>query len=241
MRPLRFGDLKTAWRLVLSMKPWSYICLEIGLFSNNYSNHPRMCVLSTLCGNVDKDSPFDIYTCIYSCICTSYETFFEKCIRKATPAEIGIMRGHLAFIGICTIHQAHFRRSLGTMNNFSKSFVVSSCRMWPNWHSIRADGCRLLRENRAIVSVNRLSMHALSIPAIVILECIRNGFEVLIYFNNSHQNDKIHFSDSIGYWWQWWQVPSRYSHQLLIATAKLSSSKAESINMAWSQHDHESG
>ena len=28
---------------------------------NNYSNHPRMCVLSTLCGNVDKHSPFDIY------------------------------------------------------------------------------------------------------------------------------------------------------------------------------------
>ena len=30
-------------------------------FFNNYSNHPRMCVLSTLCGNVDKHSPFDIY------------------------------------------------------------------------------------------------------------------------------------------------------------------------------------
>ena len=27
-------------------------------FFNNYSNHPRMCVLSTLCGNVDKHSPF---------------------------------------------------------------------------------------------------------------------------------------------------------------------------------------
>ena len=30
-------------------------------FFNNYSNHPRMCVLSTLCGNVDKHSPFYIY------------------------------------------------------------------------------------------------------------------------------------------------------------------------------------
>ena len=34
-------------------------------FFNNYSNHPRMCVLSTLCGNVDKHSPFDIYIYIY--------------------------------------------------------------------------------------------------------------------------------------------------------------------------------
>ena len=34
-------------------------------FFNNYSNHPRMCVLSTLCGNVDKHSPFDIYISIY--------------------------------------------------------------------------------------------------------------------------------------------------------------------------------
>ena len=140
---------------------------------------------------------------------------FEKCIRKAAPAEIGLMREHLAFIGICTIYQAHFRRSLGTMINFSISFVVSSCRMWPNWHSIRADGHRLLRENRSTVSVNCLSMHPLSIPAVVILECIRNGwFEVLIYFNNSHQNDKINFSDSKGYWWKWWQVPSRYLHKL---------------------------
>ena len=55
----------TAWRLVLSMKPWSYIRLEFGLFFNNYSNHPRICVLSTLCGNVDKRSPFYIYICIF--------------------------------------------------------------------------------------------------------------------------------------------------------------------------------
>ena len=31
-----FCDLQTAWRLVLSMKPWSYIWLEFGLFFNNY-------------------------------------------------------------------------------------------------------------------------------------------------------------------------------------------------------------
>ena len=32
-------------------------------FFNNYSNHPhpRMCVLTNFCGNVDKHSPFDIY------------------------------------------------------------------------------------------------------------------------------------------------------------------------------------
>ena len=34
-------------------------------FFNNYSNHPRMCVLSTVCGNVDKHSPFHIYIYIY--------------------------------------------------------------------------------------------------------------------------------------------------------------------------------
>ena len=34
-------------------------------FFNNNSNHSRMCVLSTLCGNVDIHSPFDIYIYIY--------------------------------------------------------------------------------------------------------------------------------------------------------------------------------
>ena len=28
-----------------------------------------MCVLSTLCGNVEKHSPFDIYIYIYMCVC----------------------------------------------------------------------------------------------------------------------------------------------------------------------------
>ena len=59
---------------------WFTDCLTIGIihetmvvhmtwvwnFFNNYSNHPRMCVLSTLCGNVDKHSPFDIYIYIYA-------------------------------------------------------------------------------------------------------------------------------------------------------------------------------
>ena len=30
-------------------------------FFNNINIHPRMCVLSNICGNVDKHSPFDIY------------------------------------------------------------------------------------------------------------------------------------------------------------------------------------
>ena len=60
---------------------WFTDCLTIGIihetmvvhmtwvrtFFNNYSNHPRMCVLSTLCGNVDKHSPFDfIYIYIFN-------------------------------------------------------------------------------------------------------------------------------------------------------------------------------
>ena len=66
----------TSWRQPFCK---SVDCLTIGIihetmvvhmtwvwtFFNNYSNHPRMCVLSTLCGNVDKHSPFDIYIYIY--------------------------------------------------------------------------------------------------------------------------------------------------------------------------------
>ena len=39
-----------------------------------------MCVLSTLCGNVDKHSPFDIYIyiyiymCVCVCVCVDYMT-----------------------------------------------------------------------------------------------------------------------------------------------------------------------
>ena len=91
MRPLRHGGSHfTKW-----LPPWRkgrisclwiksvFDCLTIGIihetmvvhmtwvwtFFNNYSNHPRMCVLSTLCGNVDKHSPFDIYIYIYICVC----------------------------------------------------------------------------------------------------------------------------------------------------------------------------
>ena len=47
--------------------PWNHgRTYDLSLdFFNNYSNHPRMCVLSTLCGNVDKHCPFDIYIYIY--------------------------------------------------------------------------------------------------------------------------------------------------------------------------------
>ena len=41
------------------------------------SNHPRMFVLSTLCGNVDKHNPFDIYVCVWEkkgvCACLERE------------------------------------------------------------------------------------------------------------------------------------------------------------------------
>ena len=67
--PWRKGRISCLW--IKSV----FDCLTIGIihetmvvhmtwvwtFFNNYSNHPRMCVLSTLCGNVDKHSPFDIY------------------------------------------------------------------------------------------------------------------------------------------------------------------------------------
>ena len=39
-----------------------------------WQNHPRMCVLSTLCGNVDKHSPFDWYIYIYiTWTCCAYK------------------------------------------------------------------------------------------------------------------------------------------------------------------------
>ena len=79
--PWRMGRITCLW--VKSV----FDCLTIGIihetmvvhmtwvwtFFNNYSNHLRMCVLSTLCGNDDKHSPFDIYiyicVCIYMCVC----------------------------------------------------------------------------------------------------------------------------------------------------------------------------
>ena len=60
-----YCDWQTTWRLVLH--PWNHgrtNDLSLDIF-NNDSNHPRMCVLSTFCGNVDKHSPFDIYIYIY--------------------------------------------------------------------------------------------------------------------------------------------------------------------------------
>ena len=91
MRPLRHRGSHFAKNFTKWLPPWRkgrisclwiksvFDCLTIGIinetmvahmtwvwtFFNNYSNHPRMCVLSTLCGNVDKHSPFDIYRYIY--------------------------------------------------------------------------------------------------------------------------------------------------------------------------------
>ena len=47
-------------------------------FFNNYSNHPRMCVLSTLCGSVDIHSLFYIYIYMYMFI--SCQTIFDHII-----------------------------------------------------------------------------------------------------------------------------------------------------------------
>ena len=51
--------------ILLEIKLTTTTTTWVWTFYNNYSNHPRMCVLSTLCGNVDKHSPFDIYIYIY--------------------------------------------------------------------------------------------------------------------------------------------------------------------------------
>ena len=63
-------------------------------FFNNYSNHPRMCVLSTLCGNVDKHSPLYMYIytihiyILYICISTQtwigsmYHIGNRKCLKS---------------------------------------------------------------------------------------------------------------------------------------------------------------
>ena len=78
--PWRKGRITCLW--IKSV----FDCLTIGIihetmvvhmtwvwtFFNNYSNHPHMCVLSTLCGNVEKHSPFDIYIYIYVYICSRF-------------------------------------------------------------------------------------------------------------------------------------------------------------------------
>ena len=48
--------------------PWNHghtNDLSLDFFNNN-SNHLHMCLLSTLCGSVDKHSPFDTYIYIYT-------------------------------------------------------------------------------------------------------------------------------------------------------------------------------
>ena len=81
--PWRKGRITCLW--IKSV----FDCLKIGIihetmvvhmtwvwtFFNNSSNHPRMCVLSTLSGNVDKHSPLYryiyLYIYIYSYVCHS--------------------------------------------------------------------------------------------------------------------------------------------------------------------------
>ena len=54
-------------------------------FFNNYSNHPCMCVLSTLRGYVDKHGPFDIYIYIYILKLSWYIYIFPLLFVWATP------------------------------------------------------------------------------------------------------------------------------------------------------------
>ena len=59
---------------ITSMKPWSYKWLDLDFFNNN-SNYPRTCVLSTLCGNIDKH----IYVYIYINMIHFEQTHMDTC------------------------------------------------------------------------------------------------------------------------------------------------------------------
>ena len=53
-----------------------------------------MCVLSTLCGNVDKYSPFDIYIYIY--IHNIYNTF-RRGVNQSRPIQCECIEARLTF------------------------------------------------------------------------------------------------------------------------------------------------
>ena len=69
-------ELQTAWRLVLSMKPWSYIWLEFGLFSTIIAII-RACAcwalyVVTLTNTVHLIYIYIMYTCICMNTCAFY-------------------------------------------------------------------------------------------------------------------------------------------------------------------------
>ena len=55
----------TAWRLVFIHETMVVLMTWVWTFFNNNSNHPRMCVLSTLCGNVDTVHLICVYIYIF--------------------------------------------------------------------------------------------------------------------------------------------------------------------------------
>ena len=140
VRPLRHGGshfVFTKW-----LPPWRkgritclwiksvFDCLTIGIihetmvvhmtwvrtFFNNYSNHPRMCVLSTLCGNVDKHSPFDIYIYIY-------KTYHNSCQISMVNEKYSIT-WVIVVLGIIVIKA--FCAGLGIFQKNSAIFLVGS-------------------------------------------------------------------------------------------------------------------
>ena len=156
----------TSWRqpfwLTKWLPPWRkgriicqrfksvFDCLTIGIihetmvvhmtwdwtFFNNYSNHSRMCVLSTLCGNVDKHSPFDIYIYIFQTqkltwcphpICT----IFGGCIKCMQVFIFCVKYIDFCINPFCTgvlnaLSVIFFKSSLSIIVNFLLKFVDSS-------------------------------------------------------------------------------------------------------------------
>ena len=81
-------------------------------FSNNYSNHPRMCVLSSLCGNVDKHNTFlHIYMESLSQCRSKYCMILPTSITEA-PSRIAINQYYT--ITSPDQHLVHFQHK----NNF---------------------------------------------------------------------------------------------------------------------------
>ena len=95
-------------------------------FFNNYSNHPRMCVLSTLCGNVDKHSPFDIYIYIYIYIYIkndfslhwAYSPATLRKIRKIATFDISRLQWNDLDIATCNPNQ------LCTIIEFNRPYII---------------------------------------------------------------------------------------------------------------------
>ena len=87
MRPLRHGgshfvNLLIAWRLVLSMKPWSYIWLEFGLFSTIIAII-RACACWALFVVTLTNTVHLIYIYIwYSVVCFSPAIYIAKYVYK---------------------------------------------------------------------------------------------------------------------------------------------------------------